>query len=1773
MNVGETYEVHWPHSALGACGTPNQYQTPFYDGVFCGLTNQDLSGGKTAGAVGVHAQIFTIVNDENYYYPDMIRGMIVDGTYGKNITYYTGSTTGTSRSNTICSKYSPITWQVDRQCHLISASSFDKMCADMKLQRDDMSGDLYPHGSRELVADSLAANNHQNRLLAAKKIGGEEAAAEEKIMKQMTVIAEKINTALFAAMGLYELPSMHIGKQEVCDSFKDPASLFEKSRRHSQKNEWDMFLKPRQKKAVHKQLGHEKRRLASAPSEKKGDGASFILGAITNSNGLNLEAHQGTLDWASSNHITVIKEVTLSNNGSTPLTADDKAKVQEVIAHEPDVVTIAGSKGDIAQIIFMLRNPSIPKEMQPKAIVAPDAWSNTAPYFAHGWGHLALRGVIMPVQFSETLPGVDVLARIDAKTMNRISAGFWPDSGKTENICAGAKIPLANLACAQADEQAGTDVSEGYKGEFVATAPKGPITEMYPNTALCPVNVHWHLGAEHRSEGQFDEDGVGPGASVGHRRLASNARLGFRCHHYTKADSKFTREYTWRHCVGMQVGETYEVHWPHSSLGACGTINQYQTPFYDGVFCMWEKLGKPALTAEVKAGNVGVQSQVFTIVNDESYYFPNLMRGMIVDGDYGKHITAYTGSTTGTSRSNTICSAYSPITWQVDRTCHLISASTFDKMCADMKQQNDDMSTDLYAHGARQLVADRYAANNHGDLRRLAGKAPSQGVSKSVFEKELPPGPTGGVGQGVWSGLTAVAVAMMTGTPSEQKHTLTKYMKSPEFVMEDFSGEVKFHSDGTSYKNMHPLQYTTFSKQQVLEKVTYPMIDMEPCSCIFQGGRLPQEAYHYFPMTAGKAFPGMYKDLHLVSLYGTSCAAWDSMPETPWAEWCPPGADFSHQDYNWCRQPWCYVDPHCPDAIPDTVFAGMGLAYSYTSCGAPADCFTGIAYQDDFQWPVGCPYDPSGQNTFGTHMGHGCECIHAGKTLPESLLKDYPDDHKGKYNDKHEYPFAPWYGTSCAAWDQMPGTPYYENCPMFSDWCLPEFTYCQAPWCYVGTKCESKIRSKIFTGSYDTYFSYDTCLSTPDCYTNLIMDEPLPHGCPFDWTVNGWSTQLPCFGNFTQPLKECVDLEADVMFPQKGTFSVEVNGTLIEGNGTVDRGNFTPAAGKFCPIVTKTVVAVSMTINGVTMDALAANPAVKRGLESAMGGSFAAAAGVAKENVKVTLSAGSIKVLGEITVPEGQTPDSLSAAVGGSNLQESALSSVSAVEGINSVATGTIGVTAPAVAVVTVEQAVEKPYVHQCSVTPIALVQPEANDEAGTAAFLEASANFSACLVEHCEDYVVAHHKSSRRLAPSPSPEAEVSVVTAELPFCQKHACDHLLDTVTPSGDGHRRMAGAPVVEEEKDPASDFGKVKGLHVRDLCPKTCMICASDNATQATPVPTPGDPTPAPTAEPTIADGGQPVIITLQMKLTGVTFNELKDNPSIRTNFVAAVKAGVLESCNLNNTGEIELMMTSGSIIIGATITPPAGSEHAYNRSVQAGIANVALLVQGKVEAVPSIDSIGTGQIAVEITRMPEMTQNPPSSFNAAYGEEADEREYANLGLGQCRLKNENMAIPTNVLYTGEFIADQCRQLCNERLTCYGFTSNSVFKVTVDEATGTRTHEGEDGTGPCILYMQKELEADGFDDYDGSCYIKKARCVDDLMCPTAPCGQCKASEDGEKVPTDADDVTRRACLAETCDRDVDTEICCNAVTASEDDTDGAERSAAPVLLAIVALGHLF
>ena len=334
---------------------------------------------------------------------------------------------------------------------------------------------------------------------------------------------------------------------------------------------------------------------------------------------------------------------------------------------------------------------------------------------------------------------------ISAAETTGLNVWMSADTAKTTlagtNVCEGAKPTSGwdNMACyvdgvATLVEQAGGDVTMNGDGTFTQGGNDAdgvaPIGTPYFQAGLCPVNVHWHLGAEHRSEGQFDENGTGP-ADASRKLLAeAEVRRGGRCYHYDANDPKFTTAYDWKHCVDMKVGETYEVHWPHSQFGACGTPNQYQTPFYDGVFCALDQETaatiNSATTGDVELVSthtqIGVQSQTFTIVNDEDYYYPDLMRGMIVDGEMGQDIAMYTGSTTGTSRDNEVCSQYSPITWQVDRKCHMISASSFDKMCADMKAQRDDMSDDLYAHGSRTLVSDQLTANNQAN-RKLRASA------------------------------------------------------------------------------------------------------------------------------------------------------------------------------------------------------------------------------------------------------------------------------------------------------------------------------------------------------------------------------------------------------------------------------------------------------------------------------------------------------------------------------------------------------------------------------------------------------------------------------------------------------------------------------------------------------------------------------------------------------------------------------------------------------------------------------------------------------------------------------------------------------------------------------------------------------------------------------------------------------------------------------------------------------------------------------------------
>jgi len=350
------------------------------------------------------------------------------------------------------------------------------------------------------------------------------------------------------------------------------------------------------------------------------------------------------------------------------------------------------------------------------------------------------------------------------------------------------------------------------------------------------------------------------------------------------------------------------------------------------------------------------------------------------------------------------------------------------------------------------------------------------------------------------------------------------------------------------------------------------------CPCTYQGLELPGDSvYLNFPnkepedcvpaadgtvdpvtYKSGtcKKWPGMYQTAAVVKHYGTSCAPWDQMPGTPWHSYCPDASDWSHQDYNWCQQPWCYVSANCADRVPSATFKGSPAAYySYLSCGATADCYTAVAWQKKadgttpVDFPTGCPYDPTVSLTYKVHKAGNCACMFQGSSLSEDIYAgNYPelkpagctckqhdgcpaetkcDAWPGMYNDMVKYAAIKFYGTTCAAWDQMKGTPWFDYCPVGSKWCSYDFNWCQQPWCYVSASCPSAVPSSVFKGSTVAQYSYDTCLGTPDCYTKVAWKtgadlDPagtVIHGadgtenkqtCPYDLFDNNWYTTGRC---------------------------------------------------------------------------------------------------------------------------------------------------------------------------------------------------------------------------------------------------------------------------------------------------------------------------------------------------------------------------------------------------------------------------------------------------------------------------------------------------------------------------------------------------------------------------------------------------------------------------------------------------------------------------------------
>jgi len=261
---------------------------------------------------------------------------------------------------------------------------------------------------------------------------------------------------------------------------------------------------------------------------------------------------------------------------------------------------------------------------------------------------------------------------------------------------------FAKPACANAEPQSPRDLTANAPGQKV---PKAAVLNEEQAAFMPLTNVHYHLGAEHKSEAYSDgTDGEAYDADHDGRRLgAGEVRPGFMCSTSDLSETQLA-SYSFEHCTGdVQVGKSYEVHYVHSSAGYSQEVRD-SNPDVDGID---DGLGGAANGRGLLNPMVVVQGQVFQIVQDADYV-DDLLHGWTVV-DHSDSVM-YAGSTTGPSHDNEVCSPYS-ITWHVDKACHRVSPAAFDNLCKQMKDEYN-LVADLAPHGSRKIVDQKWVVES-----------------------------------------------------------------------------------------------------------------------------------------------------------------------------------------------------------------------------------------------------------------------------------------------------------------------------------------------------------------------------------------------------------------------------------------------------------------------------------------------------------------------------------------------------------------------------------------------------------------------------------------------------------------------------------------------------------------------------------------------------------------------------------------------------------------------------------------------------------------------------------------------------------------------------------------------------------------------------------------------------------------------------------------------------------------------------------------------------
>lgn len=276
------------------------------------------------------------------------------------------------------------------------------------------------------------------------------------------------------------------------------------------------------------------------------------------------------------------------------------------------------------------------------------------------------------------------------------------DPNKAINIAAPCPYNFNKPKCKDAEPQSPRDLTMS-GGNYPAGMmdPKAATLTAAQAAMLRQANVHYHLGAEHKSTAYSDgTDSAAYDAAHGGRRLASQPRPGFMCSQSGLSANQLV-PHQFLYCKGdVAVGKTYEFHYVRSSSGYDPEDlgGDLDAQINDG-------LGGAANGRALLNPMVAVQAMVVQIVKTGGMSGLNVTDLIMqwAEPDSMTEKVMYAGSTTGPSHNNDdVCSPYA-VSWHVDKRCHKMNADDFDMMCKKMKDIFG-LENDLYPHGSRTIL-------------------------------------------------------------------------------------------------------------------------------------------------------------------------------------------------------------------------------------------------------------------------------------------------------------------------------------------------------------------------------------------------------------------------------------------------------------------------------------------------------------------------------------------------------------------------------------------------------------------------------------------------------------------------------------------------------------------------------------------------------------------------------------------------------------------------------------------------------------------------------------------------------------------------------------------------------------------------------------------------------------------------------------------------------------------------------------------------------------